>query len=412
VKKPFPRTAPSIAIVMAALAVSLAVSAAFGRDDYSQWPYSRDITLNTGVTGADVATDQAGFPVLVPLAAAQADVFAHAAVSGADIRFAKDDGTHLPYQIDRWDATARQAAIWVKVDTVKGGNAAQHIRMYWGKAGAADSSDGKAVFPIENGFKGVWHLGATLEDATASRNNGTDSGTSVATDGRIGSARFFDNPGSYVTDGKFISLGAPANLNFGGKITFEAWVRWNRRDNHRIIMCHGGAPGVAFETVLRIGETLDYRAGVWTGVERYATLPAPAADSNTWIQLTGVYTGAAWELYRNGLKVSSTAPDTNGAKLTPAGWRIGAEFISNAVSRYYSGWLDEIRLSNVARSADWIKLGYANQKSGQTLVGFGTASAIATPSPLPGPEAVEAAIRPLDRIDVLGRTRWFFDRDP
>lgn len=382
--------------------VSLAVTVE-AQDDYARWAYARDIILNTSSTGADIATDQMGFPVLINLTSAQADVFSQAQAAGADIRFAKADGTHLPYQIDTWDAAAKRAAIWVKVDTVKGGNALQSLRMLWGRPDAADSSDGKSVFPVANGFKGVWHLGSTVEDATANRNHGVDSGTVLASDGRIGGARFFDNPGSYVTNGKFISLGTPANLNFAGRITFEAWVRWNRRDNHRIIVCHGGAPGVAFETVLRIGETLDYRTGVWTGVERYATLPAPVTDSLVWIQLTGVYTGALWELYRNGVKVSSTAPDTNGAKVTPAGWRIGGEFISNAVSRYYSGWLDEVRISNVARDADWIKLNYENQKSGQALVAVGETHGTAlrpSPASLAGPASRPEGIR---RVDMRGR---------
>jgi hypothetical protein len=340
-------------------------------EDYLQWGRYRDITLDTSPGGADVATDQIGFPVLVTLASLQADVFSQARPGGADVRFSTAEGRHLPYQIEQWDAAARKAAIWVRVDTVKGGDAAQRLRLYWGNSGAADSSDGKAVFRTGDGFRGVWHLG-NAEDASANGSHGKDSGTSAA-EGRIGGARRFDNPDAYAKSGKYIAFGNPAGLDVAGRITLEAWVKWERRDGHRIILCHGSAPGSDFETVLRIGEAKDYRAGVWTGAGHYAMATVPAADSNTWVHLAGVFTGSGWTLYRNGAKFAESGADTNGAKPSPGAWRIGAEFASNAVTRYFHGTLDEVRLSNTARSADWIRLCHANQRDGQAFVTLGAA---------------------------------------
>ncbi|MDB5047820.1 MAG: hypothetical protein JWO30_891 [Fibrobacteres bacterium] len=371
-------------LILSCLSASASIFAA--EENYGQWSALREITLNTSPAGAGVAVDQIGFPVLISLTSQQADVFAQANATGADLRFSSAAGAHLPYQIESWDRTAQKASIWVRVDTVKGGSAVQRVRLHWGKAGAADSSNGKAVFQAADGFKGVWHLGSTLEDATANGNNGTDSGTASAPDGRIGAARYFENPDPYVTTGKYIALGNPAGLNLAGRITFEAWVKWLKRDGHRIIICHGAAAGSDLETVLRVGETKDYRTGVWTNASHYATLVAPAADSNAWVHLAGVYSGSAWILYRNGLKVSETPADTNGAKPSPGAWRIGAEFASppgsptRSVTRYFHGWLDEVRVSNVARSAEWIKLAYENQKDAQTLVTVGqTVTALAAP---------------------------------
>jgi hypothetical protein len=347
-------------------------------EDYSQWAHSRDLALNTSATGASITTDQTGFPVLINLSAQQSDVFDEAQAGGADMRFSTLAGAHLAYQIESWDKTAHKAAIWVKVDTVKAGKAAQVLRMHWGKTGAPDSSDGKSVFPSANGFQGVWHLGNSVDDASGGAHNGVDSGTVAAADGRIGMARYFENPDAYVKNtGKYIALGNPADMNLAGRITMEAWVKWIKRDQHRIILCHGAATGVNFETVLRIGETLDYRAGTWTTAAHYATLVTPLPDSNAWVHLAGVYSGTAWTLYRNGVMVSELA-DTNGAKPTTGNWRIGAEYASTSatmgsVTRFFHGWMDEVRLSSVARSADWIKLGYENQKEGQTLVTIGPA---------------------------------------
>ena len=57
--------------------------------------------------------------------------------------------------------------------------------------------------------------------------------------------------------------------------------------------------------------------------------------------------------------VPAPAPSAMGI-LTPVRMQIGAGFV---------GDLDEVRISNVARSADWVKLQYENQKPLQTLVG-------------------------------------------
>jgi hypothetical protein len=354
---------------MILLGCGMLFSAAPLRADYGLWTWSRDITLNASASGADIDSDLKGFPLLVALGQTEADVFTQSPAH-ADLRFAKPDGTPLPFQVDSWDAAARKAAIWVKLDTLKGGKTDQRIHMYWGRAGAQDSSSGKAVFTAAGGYRGVWHLEADLADAGPNAITASDSGAVPEAAGRIGAARRFDNPEAYAATGKYLALGNPASLNIAGAITMEAWIKWARRDGHRIILCHGSAPGSEFETVLRVGETKDYRAGVWTGSSHYATLAASAADSNAWIHLAGVCTGNTWSLYRNGIKVAETSPDTNGAKPSPGAWRIGAEY-AGSVTRFFHGAIDEVRISDLARTSDWIRAEYQNQKDGQTLVAIG-----------------------------------------
>ena len=90
---------------------------AYGAEDYTQWTHACNITLNTSGTGANVATQQLGFPVLVRLTSTTpAFSFGQTMAAGQDIRFSKADGTHIPYQIERFDQTNQLAEIWVKVD--------------------------------------------------------------------------------------------------------------------------------------------------------------------------------------------------------------------------------------------------------------------------------------------------------
>ena len=103
------------------------LSLSFGQDNYGQWTKYREISVNTSTSGgASVSNNQRFFPMLVRLTNANF-VFASALSGGADIRFAKLDGTHLPYQIERWDAANQLADVWVLMDTVYGSNNGSEI---------------------------------------------------------------------------------------------------------------------------------------------------------------------------------------------------------------------------------------------------------------------------------------------
>jgi hypothetical protein len=387
-------------------------SIAGAADEYSAWTYARDLTVDASATGANLTADLAGFPLAVTFGSESSELFAQAKPDGSDLRFAGEDGSHLAYQIESWDATAKRAMVWVRLPVVKAAQI-QHIKAYWGRASAADSSSGPAVFRSQDGFQGVWHM-ASMADASPNAVQAQDSGTAADAAGRLGPARAFPNTDAYATKGAYLALGNPAPLNLKGVITLEAWVKWARRDGHRIILCHGAAPGTQpeaqNETVLRIGETLDYRAGTWNGKAHYAMASAPPADSAVWLHLAGVFDGTGWALYRNGVRLASLASDTNGAKPSPGNWRIGAEYASTGVTRYFSGSLDEVRINSVARGEDWFKLAYATQKDGQTVVKWGGPTGIhrLAPARMKRAGAGKAGIWPTPKsgktgyIDALG----------
>jgi hypothetical protein len=374
------------------------------QENLSQWQYRENVKLNTSVTGAAVAGDVVNFPLLVRLNAANfSSGFAQSKAGGADLRFTKGDSvTRLSHQVESWDSAGKSAVIWVRVDTVKGNATTQKIVMHWGKADAADSSKSAAVFQTSNGFQGVWHLGNSLNDATANANHGTDNLT-TDTAGIIGRGRSFggstnDFRVEDTISGQFIKLGSPASLNIAGIITLEAWARWRVAfDGDRSILIHtadgvtenrgetflrpasvtsSGLSGSRYEAGTHVGTTpaggttVNYMSGNIGGAE---------TDFDTWIRLVGVYNGSTWTVYYNGdgagSFVGSQSQDGRGAIATNGAWYIGGHPRpangGQAWSRWFSGDLDELRISNVARSADWIKLDYENQKANSTTVQVG-----------------------------------------
>ena len=118
-------------------------------DDYAEWTYNTTVDMNT--TGTGLSGTVSTFPLLVRLNSSNF-TFSEADNNGADIRFAKSDGTHLPYEIERWDAAGNLADIWVLVDQVLADDNTQFIRMYWGNDTCSDSSNSEAVFATSNNF--------------------------------------------------------------------------------------------------------------------------------------------------------------------------------------------------------------------------------------------------------------------
>jgi biopolymer transport protein ExbB len=199
------------------LITTLFCNAAATADDYSAWTYCGSVVLNTTASGADISNNIIDFPVLVNLTGNNFP-FDKAKGSGEDVRFAKTDGTHLAYQIERWDSIGAAAAIWVKVDTVYGNNSSQKILMYWGKSDASDSSNGEAVFDTSDAFRGVWHLKDGY-DATYRNNDGTNNGVSIV-DAAVGQGGDFENS---ETDN--LDLGSSIAGSAETELTLSLWFK-------------------------------------------------------------------------------------------------------------------------------------------------------------------------------------------
>jgi hypothetical protein len=120
------------------LCLLFSVTRLMAAETYGNWPYYKDFTINTSSTGANVATDQHKFPLLIRLSAADSAIFNKALTGGADIRFSGVTatgaiGVHYSYQLEQWDKTNKIAAFWVLVDTIKGNSITQKIRIFWGR---------------------------------------------------------------------------------------------------------------------------------------------------------------------------------------------------------------------------------------------------------------------------------------
>jgi hypothetical protein len=197
------------------------------------WIHSRTLTLDTTVSGANVAEDVERYPLAVLLDRNRFD-FSQAQANGADVRFFDSGGKALPHAIELWDNEFGSAAVWVLLDEVKANSNGQSIVMRWGNASAPDISDSKSVFRMEDGFVGVWHLdadGNTGPDGYKDSSNHEAHGTGVGmipgsrVDARIGKGAHLHKPrGQDTARGVRVSGEKAARFNPGPPITVSIWA--------------------------------------------------------------------------------------------------------------------------------------------------------------------------------------------
>jgi hypothetical protein len=354
-------------------------SLCFGQEDYNTWPNSIRIYLNTSGSGANIPTTQTNFPVVVRINPALFSGFASTLAQGADIRFANARGAHLPYQIERWvDGSGNRdtAEIWVKADTVRGNNATQYITMFYGKTGVTSQSNPAAVFETGNRFAAVWHFppADTFGDATANANSGTNTRTTRLNLGVTGNGRYFDS----------------ANINFGNRdalkliadsMTVSGWLRTTQipaatkfasifRHDYHYNACQIQADGTVRTAVFDTARNYTSIGVPWNNVWNDGQWHYFVSRFNRQSGVTIFKDGVA---QTNSPGARSPLPTT-----TTLPFMVGMSETATQ-PEVYRGALDEIVVSNTARSDDWIKFCYETQKPAATCIGLPPVIAAATP---------------------------------
>jgi len=322
---------------------------------FSDWKYSTSLFILTTPEGANLPADKhvLHFPMLIRLNSETFD-FSQTQPHGEDLRVSSTDGSTLPYQIDEWDPTHGSASVWVRIPKIQG-QQQQEIRLHWGHSNAASASDGKSVFNASNGYLATWHMDPSLADSTVTL-NAKDHGTQD-TPGQIGRARRF-------LRGQGLSAGEGINHFPTGSQphTTEAWFRSSTPNSTLVGWGRERAQGKV---------VMQFRSPPHINIDAYFSdanaQSRNAIASDAWTHVVHTYEKGLPRLYVNG--VLDSGPPNRAAPLS----------IQNPASLWIGGWyghydfvgaIDEVRISNIARSPEWVRLQYENQKHLQTLVGI------------------------------------------
>ena len=315
---------------------------------YREWQRHGECWILTDAAGADLPATASvtDFPLLLRLRQGIFD-FAAAQPHGEDLRITDDGGEPLHFEIEQWDAAAGAAAVWVRVPKIVG-NSRQRLRLHWGNAAARSASDGSKVFGAWNGYVSALHLDPSLRDAVGTVQL-QDRGTTT-TPGMIGEARHLDGDSGLFGGDKI--TGFPGGA---ADSTTEAWFRPERANTTVLAWGQEQRPGKVMFNLLSPPRMAIQCYFADVDSKRPVAL-------GEWIHVVHTYRRNDSRIYIDGVLEGATTPLLDipkSVRLHIGGWH----------GHGFRGAVDEVRVSNVARSPEWIRLQYENQRALPTLVG-------------------------------------------
>lgn len=329
----------------------------------SAWAFRKKITIDhTKVPN----TDQTNFPILINIR--DFDVKANAQASGNDIMFTSSDGTtKLDHEIEKYTNTTGELVAWVRIPTLSH-TTDNVIYMYYGNSAAADQSNKTGVW--DSNYKGVWHLSESSTsgqrlDSTGNANNLTNNASVTGGTGVVDGDNVFSGS-NYLNRTNATQTG----LSITGNITIEAWIKRSTFATNGVV---GGKDGTsAGNSGYTLRTTTGAKAQMILGTAAdgsvtNSTNSNTVLNTNQWYHVVGVYDGTNAMLYLNAA-VDKTGAYSGGIFNSTGDVEIGSR---NGGSVLYNGDIDEFRVSNTARSADWISTEYNNQNSPSTFYTVG-----------------------------------------
>ena len=291
--------------------------------------------------------------------------------SGYDIIFSDSTQTiQLDHEIEKYDGTAGQLVAWVRIPSLSA-TSDTTIYIHFGNSNVCGSTENPTGV-WDDDYVGVWHLkessgsGSYLENSKQNSYYGDpDYGSTFLADAKIAGGRVA-NSRIYIDNGGDIFDGDTAfTLSFWGYPNYSSDAEWEAAGEEAMFMTNsiwglrwthfsGNAPGTGWiQADVRFTSGTNY-FNDWSNVLRAQ-----------WNHLVLNYDGSALRWYINGNMVQQSTGYT------------GQALISNSECYFVDGspdYIDEVRYSRSARSADWIKTEYNNQSDPSSFYSVGASS--------------------------------------
>ncbi|WP_454900686.1 DUF2341 domain-containing protein [Variovorax boronicumulans] len=329
----------------------------------AEWAYRKPVTIDGGPQAGAIGSDAGRVPVLVRLHTGNFK-FEGVSETGADLRFvAGDDKTVLNHQIEQFDPLLGIALIWVDVPNVSAGTP-QKLWMYYGNPKAPASGNGQRSFDPD--YTLVYHFaeGAVPpRDTTAYGNNGQTA--AVPVEGTV------IGKGAQLGNGALMLPATPSlAVTAGGTLTFSAWIKPDSLGARQAIYARRDGAG---ELVVGIDQGVPF-----VQVNGQRSTPGQPVQAGQWSHLAVKAEGDSVALYVGGRPAVSLAaklPALNTAAALGADAPTAAPAAPGAapVAGFapFTGAIDEVRLSKVARPDALLLADAVSQGAESRLAAFG-----------------------------------------
>jgi hypothetical protein len=218
--------------------------------------------------------------------------------------------------------------------------------LYGGGGGGADNGYGE----VGDGGDGVvvvkyltdsFQPEGNVKDSSGNGYDGLSDGTTYIEEAKLGGGRYFDGSDDYVVIAENDALDP-------SEITLEAWIKPTIYQSGNFVN-KGDNSGYRFR-VLGDGSIQFLDRGGTNALTSNSIVPL-----NSWSYVVAVGTSSGLKIYING-KLDASNSTSYGGPDTSSDLVLGRWIASSA--EYYAGDLDEVRVSDVARTADEIRQAY------------------------------------------------------
>ena len=214
----------------------------------------------------------------------------------------------------------------------------------------------------EEGLVGYWNFdegnGLTANDTSGNSNNGTWNGTATGASGYYSPGKVGPWAGTFDGTSTYIDPYRPnLNLNSLSSLSISAWIDPKTIAGTQYMFMENSP--LQFELS---GNKL--KGCIYTNTAWVCSLGTVSLPVNSWSFITTVYNGQNVSLYENGVFDTSAAqtgltPPSNGC---PEIGRSNNGLCGSAVSSYFSGFIDDVRIYNRSLSAAEIQEIYNAEK--------------------------------------------------
>lgn len=323
--------------------------------------------------------------------------FPSSGANGYDFAFTTSTGTtELPYEVDRFNSSTGELLAWVQIPVLNN-TTTTGLKFYFGSLTPAHpaafteltwSSDYKAVYHFSEGS-----TSATVLDATSNSRDATQVNTDLGTD----EIRYAIDPtgtllsgGAYKFRGVNTLAGASSIIqNTGaaagitGPFTLSAWVNVTSSASNLDMKVvtnqnnygYGYKMSVKGTTTTNMMVETEIRSSTYPAskLQSVGTVSTATTTTPVWHYIQSIYDGTNFLNYVDGALQGTLA----GFPAGDAGSNIyiGLDYrgTTTVPEHDFLGTMDEVRISSVSKSADFIKAEYYNQKNPGTYTNTNTA---------------------------------------
>ncbi len=337
-------------LLLSLLAVFMATQLSYAQlSGYSE--RLKGVVNSSQVSGS---TDLTNFPVLMSFTVPRLRHTSSGGevqnINGYDIVFTTGNGsTIMSHQIETYDPTTGQIEFWVRFPTLSA-TTDTPFYIYFGNPSV--STDPSSTNVWDSNYKMVLHMNGDTNDASGVGTDATDSGTTDVA-GQIGRAREYGNNQGDVI---FVPDNGVSPLDITGNITISFWVNISNLNEGPDFVTKGDYTDGYSTWVTGGGGNARGRLVYQINNDALQGSATGQIANGTWSYLTFTRSPTERSIYIDGVldvfDNSTASFNTNDDPL----------YISTPAYDF-EGIMDEVRISDVTRSADWIATEYNNQSN-------------------------------------------------